>query len=469
MRLQYAGDFSEKVLLTITRALHLDSSQAFPAPSGLLVLNGFWAIVRNTPSWMAKRPGLMTPSLPPLIPRAFRKEPSSILDKLSREDIILHHPYDSFDAFVLFIRESAQDPHVTLIQQTVYRMDALSPIIEALKMAAHLGKRVRVVIELRARFDELNNLRLADELRRAGVEVAFGFGHLKLHAKVALVMREKEGKVQFFTHLSTGNYNVATSRVYTDLAVMTSHPEIGADARLFFDRVMRGQIPSHFKRLISAPLQLHRKLLLLIEQEKKSAVSGKKGRIVIKANALVDEELIARLYDASSAGVKIDLIIRGACSLIPGVKGLSENIRVLSVVDRFLEHSRIYWFESSDTLFLSSADSMPRNFFSRLELAFPVLDEHIKKYIIQLLIPAYLADTARAKELTSLGTWKKRAGHRWPTGLTPWLPAFRQSAVLEKTVELGQRFSSKEHQPAFRSQRFFQLLAELEYQGTTLE
>ena len=472
MRLQYSGELTEKSLGVLARGFGLESAQIFPAPSGLLVLHAFWSIVRGAPPWVMRRPGLSFQPHASLVPRAFRKEPSSIFEKLAREDIILHHPYDSFDSFVAFIREAAADPHVTSIQQTVYRMDAMSPIIEGLKTAAHAGKRVRVVIELRARFDELNNLRLADELRRSGVEVAFGFGNLKLHAKVALVTREREGKVEYFTHLSTGNYNVATSRVYTDLAILTAQSEIGADARLFFDRVMRGQVPSHFKRLVSAPLQLHRKLLSLIEQEKKAAEAGKKGRIVIKANALVDELLIARLYEASKAGVQVDLIIRGACSLIPGVKGLSENIRVLSVVDRFLEHSRIYWFESTNVLYLSSADSMPRNFFSRLELAFPILDPHIKSYITKVLIPAYLADTARGKELTALGTWKKRAHLKWPPVFQPWLPHFRdelQTAKGERVSAPPHMKASRESQPAFRAQRFFQLLAESEYLGTSLE
>jgi len=468
VRLQYAGDITDATLGRITRALGLASPQLFTAPSGLILLNSFWSIVRGVPPWVLKRPGLSAHPHQPLVPRPFRKSGEALFEKVRREDIVLHHPYDSFDSFVAFIREAAADPQVTSIQQTVYRMDALSPIIEALKQGAHAGKRVRVVIELRARFDELNNLKLAEELRRAGVEVAFGFGKLKLHAKVALVTREVEGRVEYFTHLSTGNYNLATSRVYTDLAVLTAQADIGLDARLFFDRVMRGLVPSHFRKLVSAPLQLHRKLISLIDQETAAARAGKKGRIVIKANALVDEALIAKLYEASRSGVRVELIIRGACSLIPGVKGLSENIRVLSLVDRFLEHSRIYWFEATDTLYLSSADAMPRNFYSRLELAFPVLDPHIKRYITELLVPAYLADSARGRELTSLGTWKKRPQSRWPQALQPWLVRFRDDR-MPPSGAVPHLTGLRETHPAFRAQRFFEVLAESEYQGTSLE
>jgi polyphosphate kinase len=326
-----------------------------------------------------------------------------------------------------------------MIEQTVYRMDAVSPVIKALKKAAS-KKIVRVIIELRARFDELNNLRLADELRSAGVEVAFGFGRLKLHAKVALITRKVDGQTRLYTHLSTGNYNAATSRQYTDLAILTANQEMGRDARHFFDKVWNAEVPNSFKQLVSAPSRLHRKLIQLIEAETEAARKGQKGRIVAKVNALVDKAVIEKLYQASTAGVQVDLIVRGACSLVPGVQGLSENIRVISVVDRFLEHSRLYYFQSSQVMYLSSADWMPRNFFSRLELAFPILDPLIYRYIVEILIPTYLSDTAKAKELTPIGTWKKRAPVRVK----------------------GQRGS-------IRSQFVFALLAENDYRGTPLE
>jgi polyphosphate kinase len=238
------------------------------------------------------------------------------------------------------------------------------------------------------------------------VEVFYGFSKLKVHAKIAIIQRREKGELRLYSHLSTGNYHSGTARQYTDLAILTSNPTIGADAMTFFDRVSEGVVPLSFKVLLSAPTRLHKRLQSLIEAEIKATQSGKSGRIFAKMNALVDENIIQSLYRASNAGVRIDLVVRGACSLIPGVPGLSQNIRVLSIVDRYLEHSRIYYFESSRSLYLSSADWMPRNFFSRLEIAFPVLSEEIYAYIRDFIIPTYLSDTAKARELTAEGVWK---------------------------------------------------------------
>jgi polyphosphate kinase len=314
---------------------------------------------------------------------------------------------------------------------------------------------VGVIIELRARFDELNNLSLADELRKAGVEVAFGFGKLKLHAKVALVTRvepdgPEKGLRKLYTHLSTGNYNAQTARTYTDLAILTANPEIGSDARHFFDSVWEGEVPTAFRQLVSAPTKLHKLLLAQIQAETAAARAGRKARIVAKVNALVDPLVIDALYEASRAGVRVDLIVRGACSLIPGVKGLSEHIRVVSVVDRFLEHSRIYFFGDSRQLYLSSADWMPRNFFSRLEIAFPVQDSRLRRYIEEIIIPAYLADTVKARELTPQGTWKKRG----MTQVRGVLGGATESVFGKKPI---------------RSQWLFQELAARNYKGTPLE
>lgn len=434
VRLQYAGDVRPEILEAAAKALKLYPGQVIPAPD-TLCLHGLWSAVNQFPEEMRSNPKLAHPPLRSVVARRFQV-PAKLFDSLKEGDALLHHPYDSFDVFVGWIQAACADPAVESIEQTVYRMDALSPVIDALKGAAR-GKRVRVVIELRARFDELNNLRLAEELRNAGVEVAFGFGKLKLHAKIALVTRvEGEGK-RLYTHLSTGNYNAATARQYTDLSILTANAAIGADARHFFDSVMDGRAPSQFSKLVSAPGRLHRRILGHIESEIKSARAGSKARIVAKVNALVDESVIESLYRASEAGVKVDLIVRGACSLVPGVKGLSKNIRVISVVDRFLEHSRIYYFESSKVLYLSSADWMQRNFFSRLEIAFPVLDPNLYRYLEEVVIPAYVSDSVKARELTPQGTWKKRTagGGKAPV----------------------------------RSQFYFEELAVREYKGTPLE
>ncbi|MGQ0643956.1 MAG: polyphosphate kinase 1, partial [Elusimicrobiota bacterium] len=337
VRLQYAGNVPGDVINRCLSALRLLPRQAFPAP-GALSLHGLWSAVNQLPEDVRARPGLALPPPAPIVPGPFRAR-AGLFDKVRERDLLLHHPYDSFDGYVNWMQAACEDPDVESIQQTVYRAGVPSPVLDLLKEAAS-KKRVRVVIELRARFDELNNLRLADELRRAGAEVAFGFGKLKLHAKLALVARREEGKIALYTHMSTGNYNAATARQYEDLAVLTAHPELGEDARLFFDEVCAGRMPGPFKRLVPAPARLHKLLLQLIQAETDAARQGRPARIIAKMNAVVDEVIVQALYDASRAGVQTDLIVRGACSLVPGVKGLSENIRVISVVDRYLEHSR---------------------------------------------------------------------------------------------------------------------------------
>jgi polyphosphate kinase len=435
IRLQYRGDWSDDLLTQMGETLKLKPAQIVPA-AGSLSLHALWTLVKDNSVESASENGLIYPPLPAPLP-AFFRERSTILEKLRHQDYLLHHPYDPFDAFIEFVRAAAQDPKVKSIEQTIYRMDAASPLVGVLKEAAASGKKVRVIIELRARFDEYNNLRLADELRKSGIEVSYGLSALKLHAKVTLITREEPEGPRYYTHLSTGNYNATTARQYTDLAILTFNQEIGKDARAFIDAAWDGKLPSAFKHLLSAPTGLHRKLVALIEGETKAALAGGKTRIVAKVNALVDEQVVEALYKASQAGVKIDLIVRGACSLIPGVRGLSENIQVVSVVDRFLEHSRLYYFQNARALYLSSADCMPRNFFSRLELAFPVLDPKIYDFIEQVVIPTYLADNVKARELTPQGTWKRRA----------------RRASVERA----------------RSQFVFERLASQAYQGTSLE
>jgi polyphosphate kinase len=376
-----------------------------------------------------------------------------IFDRIKSEDMLLHHPYDSFDAFLEWLDLSARDPQVQSIEITIYRMGVNSPIAEALKTAASLGKKVRVLIELRARFDELNNLKLSEEFRSHGIEVGHGFSKLKLHAKLALVTRQEGERLVHYTHLSTGNYHAQTAKQYTDFGILTANAEIGEDAALFFRKCLKGEMPSSFKKLLNAPSRLHKKLLQHIEEEMNFSRSGGKGRIVVKVNAMVDEEVTEKLYEASQAGVSVDLIVRGACSVVPGVQGLSENIRVFSIVDRFLEHSRIYYFGSTRTLYLSSADWMPRNFFSRLELAFPVLDPDIYRYIEEFVLPIYLSDYAKAWELTPLGVWKRRP----PSSTRPFLTAGLQSLLRGKRSRIDQR-----------SQILFEEIVKRDYQGTPL-
>lgn len=404
VRLQHSGVFPKDFLPELADHLKLDLRQIFRAPA-TLCLHGLLSFVNNLPEKISERPGYSNPPLRAKLPTLF-KTPAKIFETIDQADFMLHHPYDSFEAFLSWLRLACEDPHVTMIEQTIYRTDSVSEIVDLLKLAAP-KKKVRVILELRARFDESNNLRIAEELAKAGAEVKFGFGLLKLHAKVTLVTRKHGDKVVRYTHLSTGNYSARTARQYTDISILTAHPEIGEDARYFFDAVFRKDVPTGFKQLVTAPAKLHQKMRALIKTETEAAKAGKKGRIVAKVNALVDEKIIEDLYLASQAGVSVDLIVRGACSLIPGVKGLSENIRVISIVDRFLEHSRIYYFEQSHAMYLSSADWMPRNFFSRLEIAFPVLDPRIFSFITDFVIPGYLKDNVRARRLTSRGVWAK--------------------------------------------------------------
>jgi polyphosphate kinase len=446
VRIQYRGKMSNRFLKVSIDALKLTPPQAFRSPT-TLCLNGIALLKARIPQPTGARTSLSYPPLQSIIPKPFRN-PEHIFERLNQRDLLLHHPYDSFDAYVSWIRSACSDPHVTRIEQTIYRMDVLSPVIEVLKNAAH-AKKIRVIIELRARFDELNNLRLADELRKAGIEVAFGFGKLKLHGKVALITRVIGNQERLYAHLSTGNYNAKTARQYTDLAILTSNQDICKDVRYFFDTVWSGKIPTDFKQLVSAPTRLHRRLLSLIQGEIEAALKGGKARIVAKVNALVDESVIKHLYRASQAGVRVDLIVRGACSLIPGVRGLSDNIRVISVVDRFLEHSRIYSFSHAKIIYLSSADWMPRNFFSRLELAFPILDPDLYRFIETFIIPLYLSDTVKARELTPEGKWK-----------------LRSSAASHSKLIRGELLRSDER--AIRSQFLLEKAAVHEYEGTPL-
>lgn len=446
VRLQYRGKANKNFLNSLMKVTKLSAAQIIATP-GTLSMHGIGSLKNRIPDPYVSQKQLSYTPLHSIIPKPFR-DPSAIFSQLDSRDLLLHHPYDSFDAFVSWIQAACSDPDVTQIDQTIYRMDALSPIIEALKKAAQT-KRIRVLIELRARFDELNNLRLSDELRKAGVEVAFGFGKLKLHGKVALITRKTRAGLRRYAHLSTGNYNATTARQYTDLSILTSQPEICEDVNKFFQSVWEGKVPTDFKHLVSAPTKLHRRLISYIHGETEAAKKGLKARIVAKVNALVDDTVIQQLYQASQAGVHIDLIVRGACSLIPGVKGLSENIRVISVVDRFLEHSRIYYFSNAKRIYLSSADWMPRNFFSRLELAFPVLDPDIYRYLERFVIPVYLSDNMKARELTPEGKWRRR---RLSTSKLE-TPATHLLLAGEKSV---------------RSQFLLEKAASQEYEGTPL-
>lgn len=405
-RLQLRGLPDPASLEWVQKHLKLEAKQIFKSDFSLVLRNAYQAVNEIKREAQVKK-SLVFPPLNSQIPNVLYK-PHVITSQLRKRDILLHHPYDSFEAFISFLEELVSNPQVKRIDQTIYRTDSLSKVTELLKRAAKT-KKVRVFIEPRARFDEINNIQLAEELKDAGVEIVYNLSKLKLHAKITLAELVKEdASLEYFTHLSTGNYNSNTAREYTDIGILTANQAIGRDAHHFFEAVSRSEIPDKLQKLVIAPTKLHRKISSLIQNEIQAAEKGLPARIFVKLNSLVDKNLIDSLYLASQKGVQIQLYVRSACSLIPGISGLSENIRVFSIVDRFLEHSRIYFFQNSQQLYFSSADWMPRNFFSRLEIAFPVEDCRIQDYIEKTLIPTYLMDRTKARELTRSGRWVRR-------------------------------------------------------------
>jgi len=329
---------------------------------------------------------------------------------IANKDILLHHPFQSFQPVIDFIRTAAHDPQVVAIKQTIYRTGMNSELMEALIMAAHNGKEVTVVVELMARFDEEANINWADRLERAGAQVVYGVVGLKTHAKMALVIRRESGKLRFYAHMGTGNYHPTTTKFYTDFGLLTANVGLTKDVNEVFISLTSLAKPRKLQHLWIAPFELQRELVKAIRNETQIAKQGGMGQITAKMNSLVDESIIEALYEASQAGVKIELIVRGACSLRPGVPGLSETIRVRSIVGRFLEHSRIFNFlnEGANDVYLSSADWMNRNLFRRIEIAFPVLDPQLKKRVLQEGLLPYLKDNQNSWELDSAGIYHRR-------------------------------------------------------------
>ena len=328
---------------------------------------------------------------------------------LRREDVLLHHPYESFDSIVDLVEAAATDPQVLAIKLTLYRTSGDSAIVKALINAAQNGKQVVALVELKARFDEANNIHWARALEEAGAHVVYGLVGLKTHCKALLIVRRDEDRIRHYAHLGTGNYHPRTARLYTDLSLFTTEPELTDELATLFNTLTGLASYPGFKKLMVAPFDLMRRVRALIEQERDHARAGKPGRIIVKLNSLVDDNIIKALYEASAAGVKIDLIIRGICCLRPGIPGVSENIRVISIVGRFLEHSRIYYFanDGDPKVYLASADWMPRNFYRRVEIAFPIESTKLKEEIIHEILPAFLNDRVKARELLPDGTYMR--------------------------------------------------------------
>jgi polyphosphate kinase len=377
---------------------------------------------------MIDRPDLKFPTFTPSRPR--RLPPNAdFFDVMKRGDLLLHHPYQSFLPVVDFLRQAAQDPDVLVIRQTLYRTGPDSPIVKTLVDAARAGKEVTVVVELKARFDEEANIELATRLQEAGAHVVYGVVGYKTHAKMVLVVRREGKQLRRYVHLATGNYHPRTARQYTDFGVFTCDNAVGIDVQRIFHQLTAPGRAGKLKKLLQSPFTLHARVLELIGREAGSARAGKPARIIAKMNALVEVHTIAALYEASRAGVKIDLIVRGICALRPGIPGVSDNIRVRSVIGRLLEHSRVFYFENEGTpeVFLSSADWMGRNFFSRIEVCFQVAEKRLRDRVIKEGLEMYLHDTARAWELQSDGSYVHvRAGKH---------PRDAQQLLLEQLSE----------------------------------
>ena len=331
-----------------------------------------------------------------------------IFANIRQRDIFLHHPYETFDPVVNFVQTAARDPQVLAIKQTLYRVSSTSPIIAALEEAAANGKQVSVLVELKARFDEENNIIWAKRLEKAGCHVIYGLLGLKTHSKITLVVRHEEEGIRRYVHLGTGNYNDSTAKLYTDCGIFTADPRIGEDATAVFNMLSGYSEPESWNELLCAPLWLRKWLLARIKRETENARAGKPSGIVAKMNSLCDREVIAALYEASATGVPIDLIVRGICCLRTGIPGVSETIRVRSIVGRYLEHARITRFENGGEplYYMGSADWMPRNLDKRVEIVFPVLSEENKQKV-QHVLDVQLADNLKAHELTPEGTYEK--------------------------------------------------------------
>jgi polyphosphate kinase len=401
IRLEVEEKMDKRLLKTLKRELSISSNDIFKI-AGPLDL-----------TFLMKMYGLkgyeqlkVVPHTPQQVPEFMNED--DIFTNIKKKDILLFHPYETFDPVVNFVKKAAKDPEVLAIKQTLYRVSGNSPIIAALAEAADNRKQVSVLVELKARFDEENNINWAKKLEKAGCHVIYGLVGLKTHSKITLVVRREEDGIRRYVHLGTGNYNDSTAKLYTDFGLMTCRPQIGEDATAVFNMLSGYSEPLHWNKLVVAPIWLRKRFLKMIYRETENALEGKPAHIMAKMNSLCDKEVIASLYEASCAGVKIELIVRGICCLKAGVSVLSENIQVHSIVGNFLEHARIFYFENdgSPEVYMGSADWMPRNLDKRVEIMFPVEDERLKEEI-QEVLKIQLQDNVKAHILQPDGTYEK--------------------------------------------------------------
>nr|PZN22299.1 MAG: polyphosphate kinase 1 [Pseudomonadota bacterium] len=403
VRLEVSGDAPDESIQWLCRELEIDPTRDVYRLPGPLFL-GDMTVLTAGDERRSLRDEAFTPQyVPPL------RDSDDFFETIRERDILLHHPYEAFEAVIDFLWQAAEDPRVLAIKQTLYRTGGESPLVRALQRAAELGKQVTALVELKARFDEESNIRWARALERSGVNVMYGLLGFKTHAKVMMVVRKERTGLRRYVHLATGNYNQQTARLYEDISLFTAREDFAEDATAFFNMLTGYSAPSRWNRIVVAPLGLHEAVLGLITRETEHALAGRPARIVAKMNSLVDADVIAALYAASRAGVEIDLLVRGICCLRPGVPGVSERIRVHAVLDRFLEHARIFHFKNGgqDEVYCSSADWMPRNFKRRVEVLFPIVDEALKQRVIHEILGTMLADRVKSWNLTPSGKYER--------------------------------------------------------------
>jgi len=433
VRLEIESDVPDDLLTELLDSIHLARQHVFRinGPINLLRLMSVYELI--------DRPDLKFPPFYAHNPPAFRQHPA-VYDAIRQQDLLLHHPFDSFDPVVDFVRQAATDPRVLAIKITLYRTSSDSPIVKALMEAARNNKQVTALIELKARFDEANNINWAKVMEDSGVHVVYGFVGLKTHCKCCLIVRREEKGIRRYVHLGTGNYHTKTARLYTDLSYFTSRDPITTEVAQVFNTLTGFAKAPKFRKLLVAPYTLHRRMNSFINQETRNAKAGLPARIIVKCNSLIDKETIDNLYAASRAGVQIDLIIRGICGLVPGVKGMSENIRVRSILGRYLEHSRIYYFQNANgakpRIYTGSADWMARNFYRRIEVVFPIEQQDLRERIEQILT-IYLEDNQSATHLLPNGSYRTIKRARGESAVSSQLAYIEDAIQSSKAAELA--------------------------------
>ena len=401
VRLEVTASMPEKMIEHLTSSIGVMDKDVYR-------IDGFLNIPDLMRLYAIDRPDLKDKPIAYSIPTPLRKS-DNIFDTLKKQDVLLHHPFTAFSTVTDFVNAAAEDENVSAIKICLYRAGKDSPIVKSLMKASQNGKQVAALVELKARFDEENNIEWARRLEDEGVHVIYGMRGLKTHSKITLVVRRENDELHRYVHLATGNYNPTTSRIYTDLGLLTADDEIGKDVTDLFNFLTGYSYHTEYRQLLVAPINLREKMLELIDRETANKLAGKDAGIIVKINSLTDDKIVRALYRASQAGVKIDLIVRGICVLRPGIEGLSDNIRVVSIVGRFLEHSRIFYFANggNDEIYIGSADWMHRNLDRRVEAVVPIKDTRLKKHIKDEILSAYLKDNVNAQILKSDGTYEK--------------------------------------------------------------